>query len=376
MTSNAHPIRHYRLGRLPFSTRGNGRLREMVESELTAHVCEAESEPAPLVFDFMPPPPAPAEALINLPVSSWPSGYAVRQSDLHYRVSSQPNSLTVQVETDCPPSTGVRASLQRFRDWNYLTREATAAKNFFYDTFTYLTQVQQLRVARQSYIHASSFAKDDRCVAVLAWGGVGKTTSMLKMVLENGWLYLGDDLPMLDADGVVWRSPLRLQVYAYNTLGEPLLHHALLAGRGPFDRLSWELRLRLRGPRKVRRRILAEELFGAEKVAHSARLTHAIFAERANVAEFSLFPAERGEVAERAASTLMRELDPYHTIFRALEAAGHGGHLPAIQEVHRETRNVIYAGLRETRLYRWRIPLHASPAAVYSDLKSMMECLP
>src|SRR5690606_22968318 len=93
----------------------------------------------------------------------------------------------------------------------------------------------------QTYVHASGFEKKGLGVAVFAHGGIGKTTSMLKMVREDGWKFLSDDLAVIDAQGVMWRSPKRMQIYAYNLLGQRPLQKDLFRGRSLADRMSWWL---------------------------------------------------------------------------------------------------------------------------------------
>src|SRR4029078_8606315 len=104
--------------------------------------------------------------------------------------------------------------LVKSRDWNFLLPTEQLAKNFMSDVFDYLTQIKKLEVG-QSSIHASSFTKDDRTVVVAAWGGIGKTTSMLKLVAEDNWNFLSDDLGIIDETGFIYRSPKKMQIYAY-----------------------------------------------------------------------------------------------------------------------------------------------------------------
>src|SRR5690606_6917130 len=147
----------------------------------------------------------------------------------------------------------------------------------------------------------SSFERDGRAVAAVAWGGVGKTTALLKLVGEAGWKFLSDDLGLVDDAGMIWRTPKRMQVYGYNLRGQPASYRALMAGRNPIDRAAWHIRERTAGPKRVRRRVSAEELFGSERVGTRAKLTDVLFMERADVPRLAATPMTGDELARRAA---------------------------------------------------------------------------
>lgn len=178
----------------------------------------------------------------------------------------------------------------------YLLRSEKVAKNFMYNIFDFVTQLANLRLG-QSYIHASSFVRQERAVAVVAWGGVGKTTALLKLVGASGWSFLSDDLGLIDDTRTLWRTPKRLQVYGYNVAGEEATYRALMmSGRNVVDRAAWHVRRWTAGPKRVRRRVSAEELFGPEQTAVRAELTDLFFMERADVAKLSAAPIDSAEI--------------------------------------------------------------------------------
>ena len=95
-------------------------------------------------------------------------------------------------------ATIVEPALQRWRD---SSPERADARLVFVgrsaeNVFDYLTQLANVELG-QSYLHASSFERDGQGVAMAAWGGVGKTTAMLKLVGEHGWRFLSDDLNLI-----------------------------------------------------------------------------------------------------------------------------------------------------------------------------------
>lgn len=365
---------YYKMGDLLFSFEGISPLREVIADELVSLKTLGSQAAVDIEFVFGTCPKLPVDACIESRVSSWKDGFRVNAGALRYQVSVevQPMRVTVE-ETDI--RTGLRrnlpARLFQWTDWNFLTRRQTIAKNFMYDAFDYLTQITQLKYG-QTYVHASGFEKDEVGVAIFALGGIGKTTSMLKMVREDGWRFLSDDLAMIDSKGILWRSPKRMQIYAYNLINQSALEKDLFRGRSVIDRLSWWLFKAVRGVSKVRRRVSAEELFGTSKVATCAKLHHAIFAERVNNENFSFASIEPSEVAERMAPIVTMELSPYSTIESIIRGSGNFNLLPSSSDMERIAKDAINNALESSSTWLWKIPNGALPEQIYDDLKSRL----
>lgn len=378
--------RTYSLGRLPILTTGGGALRALIDAELEPIRSEPAATPsgpasrdaAAVVFEIGAPEVlAPAEATHCKPVRVWPAGYLAEQGELSYRVERAGARLEVALAHH-PRRESLKRRvlplwLRRAHHWNYFTPLDEQAKGFMYNIFDYLTQVANLACG-QTYVHASSFCKGQRAVGIFAWGGIGKTTAMLKMVLKDGWQFLSDDLGLIDADGCLWRSPKRIQIYAYNLVGQPQLREALLSRRSLLDRTSWEWRRLRYGTHKVRRRVSAEEIFGASGVARSAPLTDAVFAERVAGSAFSLTPIPVEAFSARCAAIVMSEIQPYGEILNAIHSAGYQ-HLPAYQEMQACARELIATALtkRGIQPVLWKIPRHAGPDAVHAELGRILE---
>jgi hypothetical protein len=369
---------HYRLGRLEFAVEGQDTILPHVAEELAPLRRTGAGGPA-LRFRFGRLDP------VREGVEAWPlrvgaEGYEARLAPIGLAYAWRPDRQLVradiQVHSLGLPTTWrgrlAPMALRRARHWNYLAPDEDVAKNFMYGVFDHLTQVAGL-ARGQSYIHASSFERGGEGVALFAWGGVGKTTALLKLVLENGWHFLSDDLGLLDREGTLWRTPKRLQVYAYNTAGQPGMRRALLGKRSWLDRASFAWMERRRGPHGVRRRVSAESLFGAERVASQARLRHALFLERADVDRFRWQTLPVEALAERAASILLHELQPVVELAAALGSAGAVHLLPRPEELYRRSAAVLSEGLRATAPLLLRIPRRAGPDALADTLREHLE---
>lgn len=300
--------------------------------------------------------------------------FAVARGRLSYQVADSAAGLDVTLAPDRlnPARRLAPDGLARMTNWNFLNRYETIAKNFVYDVFDYLSQIAQLPLG-QSHLHASSFERDGNGAAILAWGGVGKTTAMLKLVLEDAWRYLSDDLVTIDRAGVLWRSPKRLQVYAYNVANEELIRRSLMSGRTLADRAAWAIHHALRGPSRVRRRVSAEQLFGQSSAARSATLRHAIYIERVDVREFSVESITVDDLADRATATVLKELQPFVDLSLALHSSERHPVLPTVEAMHAATRNVLREALSRVRPVSVRIPVSARPDDIAMCVRRLLD---
>lgn len=362
----------YRLGRLGFEIDGTHPVAACLREEF-APIEVTDPEGIALRFDFVDAIEPLRGAHHILPLRILDDAFATENGGLGYQVSRRAGVIEVLVRP-VPRSRGqsvVPKELLRAADWNHLTPEETVAKNFVYNVFDYLSQLAQLPLG-QSYLHASSFERGGEAAALIAWGGIGKTSAMLKLVLEDGWRFLSDDLVAIDSSGMLWRSPKRLQVYGYNVAGQERLRRRLMDGRSAVDRAAWALRLAVRGPRGVRRRVSAERLVGPDAVATHGRLAHAFFVERADAPAFGRRALPVEELARRAATTLLRELQPFVDLSTAMYAGGRHPVLPSVSDLFENSRRVLEQALGAVRPWAISLPLHAGPDEVSDYLRAAL----
>jgi hypothetical protein len=189
--------------------------------------------------------------------------------------------------------------------------------------------------------------------------------------LEDGWQYLSDDLAVIDDSGTIYRSPARMQVYAYNTQGEAALERRLMRDRGPFDRLQWSLRRRLLGIAKVRRRVSAEFLFGAEGVAESAKLTELVFLERNSTPGLAINDITDIRAAERMAPIVMNEIKAYLDVYRQVEPVDPGC-LPSPAELEERTRGLLRRAFSQARTKLMTVGPEIGPRELAQALRRLV----
>jgi len=361
----------YQLGNLVFALSGDDPVLPHLRAELKSIKINEERRPT-LVFRFGNVSKDLQNGVHVSPVICTESEILYSGNGFFYRVAKENDVLAVDIRSN--PIVGRRKMfprLAKIRDWNFLLPEEQLAKNFMYDVFDYLTQIQNLQL-EQSYVHASSFTREDRTVAVVAWGGIGKTTSMLKLVTEDNWRFLSDDLGLVDKEGMIYRSPKKMQIYAYNVEGQPKLRDILLNDRVMIDKLNWYYRKARFGVKKVRRRVSAEDIF-KDKVGVSARLTDVFFIERAAVNDFVTFPISASELSTKAAWTVMSEIDPFHKIAAAIYSVQSNSIIPTYEQLYKKTKQVLDKAFLSTSPLLIQIPISASPDQLADFLRGLLK---
>ncbi|SEM81150.1 hypothetical protein SAMN05216436_10813 [bacterium A37T11] len=366
-------VKKYNFGKLVFSLEGKDKVLIHLQEELTS-IESTSGKEQKIRFIFGDVPKDLDNGVFASPVISDGKSFLYEGQGFKYQVIKEENgNFKILIKSDTlRKKYRYLPKYSRFKDWNFLLPSEQLAKNFMYDVFDYITQIKNVEVG-QSYMHASSFQKEDKTIAIVAWGGIGKTTAMLKLVGEQGWKFLSDDLGLIDTEGNLYRSPKKMQIYAYNLEGQPRLKELLTKGRGLLDRINWNYRKKYKGIKKVRRRVSAETLFGDDLVSKTAPLTHVFFIERVNNSEFSQRQLSVEELSQRAANTVMSEIDPYHKIIVALCTAQNDSILPEYSSLYQSTKSILSKAFSNINPILIRIPLHAGPNELVGYLNKIIE---
>lgn len=358
----------YRLGPLSFSLDGCGKLFDAASDEFNSLLEHTTNTDFSVQFVARSPQTTTKTGIIADSVVCQDDSYTARHSGMVYlneRLPGGSRKVTISEDPSQDRSLvrrfiGTFRGLNRVLDWNYLTREERLAKDFVYDVFDYVSQLELL-LHNASYMHCSAFATEGQCFVITGGGGIGKTSLLLHYVMEKEWQYISDDLAIIGNEGSIWRTPKKLQVYGYNTENDTDLSAALLKGRGLIDLLAWHARLRLKGRKHVRRRISAPKLFGQDKILDASRITNVFFLERTNGRSFAARKLDMDDFANRSAHILLSELTPFCQVSLAVNSAGSRGIIPRIDEFIDEVRNIYARSLEGVDCILVSVPQGMSP---------------
>lgn len=365
----------WRLGQLSFSLKGDGPIFSYLREEFEGLPKPEDGATPTLEIEIASTLSGiPAGSIVTKEYAGLSEGFQCHKHGLPYQVTRNNSKYKITIDKN-----GFKRhpwpidKIYQFLDWNYLNAAQNMAKNFMYEVFNPLTGLLQVQNKAGCYLHASSFEKENFGVALVACGGIGKTTSALKIIAEHGWRYLSDDIALLDKNGFLVRTPLRMQIYAYNLIGNTGISHRLLSQRRPIDRLSWHIRLARKGPYRTRRRVTAEELFGRENVAHSAECKIIIFMERYNESMPFVCPLDKENLINRINCIMPKELGGLDDLSNNLELIDRSTILPSKSDYLSLSRKILESSLRNTKTFLLRIPLGFTPTDLSSFIIQFLE---
>lgn len=159
-----------------------------------------------------------------------------------------------------------------------------------------------------AFIHASSVLINNKAYVFGSWGGVGKTTILLKLITENSHIqFLSDDMSLIDIKGNVFLNPTPLHIYPYNWRGFPSLKEKVFSNRSLIDRSSWWFWSKLRGQNGVCRRMFVEHLVG-NGMGRRGQVDKFFFLKRTNKQKLSFSPITNKKLTAKSFSLIQQSV--------------------------------------------------------------------
>lgn len=171
-------------------------------------------------------------------------------------------------------------------------------------------------------IHSAGVVKDGKAYIYPSWGGVGKTASIAKLIRNEDYKLLGDDLTILKNDGTVYAFPKKFVLYAYHKqlFSDVMQDKALISGKAsglaskaiPSVKkllrhfpglLAWARR---HNPQS--KRVSPYEIFGEDAIAVSGKLAAVTWLERTSVEAAEVVKTDYNTLAAKALSITIHEL--------------------------------------------------------------------
>lgn len=154
---------------------------------------------------------------------------------------------------------------------------------------------------------------NDKSIVFGGTGGVGKTATILSLAKSDEWLFLSDDIVVVDKAGVIYPNYAYPKIYAYNTLGHEQLENKLLSQMNFLDKAQWVYRKK-RNSSSVRRRIAPSTLY--DTFYQEVQLTSNLFIFRGDFqSEINIEKIDNTKSAELEEAIILPE---YEAFFRYL----------------------------------------------------------
>ncbi|MFC6823412.1 hypothetical protein [Halopelagius fulvigenes] len=261
--------------------------------------------------------------------------------------------------------------LVRSYDKNYASRPEVVAVKLIEDLVEALLH-QRLLSRGSGLFHASGVVRDGEATLFAGWGGVGKSDVSGELVREYGYDLLGDDLVIVSEDGTASPYRGRMRASPESIADGEATYEEVMNGRGLLDRGQWRIRERLGGSTAVRRNVLPSSLTGhsadADELSQSpvATVVNLIVEDRETIHVERTTPED---VAERGASTVMAELQPFTDKMRAVHAAT-PTHWPDLREVAERSDQTYRGALTAADTYLVSVPPEVSGPQLADELSN------
>jgi hypothetical protein len=259
-----------------------------------------------------------------------------------------------------------RLRYTRMFDPFYFHREERAIR-FVHALWHFIMQVVMID-SGNSFVHASCVEKGGKALLLPAWGGGGKTALMHQLIMQDSWKLLADDMAIVSRDGSVFMNLTPIGLYPCDLKGFPLLYRRSMATQSLGGRVHWHLWKRLRGTRKVARRIYHEHLFGKESIAQQGKLEQVIYLLQGNSPEFTLKKMVPEELAQCATNSLLGEIRQFRYELQAWNSIPDSHLFPNIWDIAKQINDILHSAFQTSDSYALMIPMQAQPADMYAFL--------
>lgn len=175
----------------------------------------------------------------------------------------------------------------------------------------------------RTLLHASSLTCNSETLLLTGSGGVGKTSTYIRLIYDHGCKFLSDDISLVGNDGIVLYYPRYIMLYAYNCEEDETLYQRMMRGRSVIDRLHWSIHKQLRGNSIVRRRVPPSCLFNENKIERYGQLSVVIYLMKSiSSTDFHLKEINAKELARKCRDIIELEYWYYIRYFKMLESTG------------------------------------------------------
>lgn len=272
--------------------------------------------------------------------------------------------------------------------------DATAAGFFVPNVL--IPSIQAVLGTSGSLVHAAALvAPSGRAVLLPAWGGIGKTSTLLELVRRHGFRILADDLALVAADGRLHKFIRSVNLLDYNVQAFPELRRftsvrtraamgvrsvlaagraAALTARGSDSTMAAVLaRLHELAKAAVSVKVPIESIEGqpAAVTPFSPPLVSDVIAlQRAHVHEMRFAAVEPEWIGRTCEPTLAEEFSWYD---RGRRAAASLDPMTEARFTLATTHDAIASALRGARCQRLQVPMHVLPADVARAVAAQLE---
>lgn len=364
----------FRLGSTVVEIAGDHTVARLVRRELELCADNAAAPHIRFILTEKPLPQIPAGVNVVGPVFALPDKAWIHWDPIGYRALvswDQRERPGFDVQVQIMPFPGrpfIPTFVHRWRNLTYISPWEQRAYSFVNGV---LESLLLFLGESTALLHTSVVERGGQAVCFPSTGGTGKTTLSLLLTMRHGFRWLADDIALITEDGRASLYPRHVMMYAYSLLGLSTLERAFLRRRSILDRVHWMLRQYTHGPKRVRRRVPPDVLFG-DRIAESAAIERVLFLVRCPGSDFQREEVSPRRLAGMCTHIILSEYSHYINYLRYWEATGLA---PVTVEMLQSRVADLYerAFARATECALIRIPLSATPAMLEEFIVRVVE---
>jgi hypothetical protein len=323
-----------------------------------------------------------------------PMGNSLRKRDVQFIISGQPRVGTDSVTVNVPDTSrkvsrfrraaiealdleGRRAFLALAGDPMFtaeiVEQEAEGILQTLLEPFLYYRLVGK----DCTFVHGAALSSDSSGVLIVGLASVGKTSLALDLV-KKGYLYYGDDLPILSKNGELIANPKPIKLRPQHIELFPEMTQVLLKGMNRKERFLLAREARNHHARFMKRlpRLNLEDIFEGARIGHRVPLKTVIFLRRMSGKEFYVDELDRESLIRDIAADLFFQFPcaPWRkTMYYFCPSIALGNDFMAEEDQHhKRVIGILTEAFSKVRIVRLNAPLEYSSGDLERNVQKVL----
>jgi hypothetical protein len=258
------------------------------------------------------------------------------------------------------------------KSWRYFHTHGRSGAIYYVKRFVYYIYMPMMQLALlrkgATLAHCSAIERNGSAILFPAWGGVGKTSIMSRLMAE-GWRFISDDSCVIRDDGVCFTHPLPMHIYKYHEKQSPGLVARMLQNSTLTDRLLWRGLSLIKKPDTLVRWVTPGRVFGQDLLCQSGNIGKVIHLHRVEgLTNFRVEQVKPSDIAKVMTSTIIDEINGLADIAIAANSAQVSSVIPDISQIFGKIADIYSKAFSRASCYMVILPPSSNADDLYAFL--------
>ena len=230
--------------------------------------------------------------------------------------------------------------------------------------------VYQLSLLKKnfSFIHGSSFQKDQNGFLLTGTGGSGKTSIGMELLKQKGIKYLSEDFAIIGSDGNSYYNPKSISLYRTDINEGDSITGQAIENLSPELKRKWKLLTSVSSQNQLVK-IPPSLLFDNEKIGSSCKLNKLFYLTRENCTTISFNELSSDEFVERSIQASLVEMKFLNEVLKRIAANSPLTYpYKSDFQISEEMKNIYKKAISNSNCYIVHIPKKESAKNVVNYL--------